>query len=101
MDLEAVKHMLRRESQKLSLLEARLEIYETVLQQVAEVAFNEQRLATNHSSRHDTKVRRAVVTFKQAKMLVDAVLREEIANNKGWSSTFRKSAPGTTHAHAT
>ena len=75
-DLEAVKHMLRRESRKQSLLEARLEIYETVVQPVAEVAFNEQRLATKHNIRNDTKVRRAVVTFKQAKMLVDAVLPE-------------------------
>ena len=40
LDLEAATHVLRRESQKLSLLEARLEIYETVLQQVAQVAFN-------------------------------------------------------------
>ena len=81
-DLEAVKHMLRRESQTLSLLETRLEIYETDLQQVAEVAFNEQRLAANHSSRNDTEVRRAVVTFKQAKMLVEAVLREELIKDK-------------------
>ena len=85
--------MLRREPQKLSLLEARLEIYETVLQQVAQVAFNEQRLATDHSSRNDTKVRRAVVTFKQAKMLVEAVLREEIVKNKRLIVDISKISP--------
>ena len=100
LDLESVKHMLRRESQKLSLLEARLEIYETVLQQVAQVAFNEQRLATNNNN-NDTNVRRAVVTFKQAKMLVDAVLREEIAKNERLIVDSSKSAPGATHANAT
>ena len=74
--------MLRRESQKLSLLEARLEIYDTVLQQVAQVAFNEQRLATDHTSNNDTKVKRAVVTFKQAGLFVHAVSLAEIAKNK-------------------
>ena len=33
-DLTAAKHMLRRESQKLSLLECRLETYTTILEQV-------------------------------------------------------------------
>ena len=80
-DLVAAKHVLRRESQKLSLLECRLEIYTTVLEQVAQVAFNEIRLAADHSNHNDTKVIRAIVTFKQAGMLVDAVSLTEIAKN--------------------
>ena len=81
LDLEAVKHMLRRESQKLSLLDASLEIYAAVLQQVAQFAFNEIRLATDHASNNDTKVKRAIVTFRQAGMLVDAVSLTEIAKD--------------------
>ena len=73
MGLAAAKHVLRRESQKLSWLECRLEIYTTILEQVAQVAFNEIRLATDHTSNNDTKIIRAIVTFKQAGMLVDGV----------------------------
>ena len=51
------------------------------MQQVAQVAFNEIRLATDHASNNDTKVKRAIVTFKQAGMLVDAVSLEDIAKN--------------------
>ena len=101
LDLEAAKHVLRRESQKLSLLDARLEIYDTVLQLVAQVAFNEVRLATDHTSNNDTKVKRAVVTFKQARMLVDAVSLEEIAKRKKLIVDISKISLGTTHDNAT
>ena len=73
--------MLRRESHKLSLLECRLTIYETVLEHVDHIAFNEIRLATDHTSNNDTKAKRAIVTFKQAGMLVDAVSLKHIANS--------------------
>ena len=79
-DLAAGKHVFRRESHKLSLLESRLEIYAAVLQQVAQVAFNEIRLAADHTSKNDTKVIRAIVTFKQAGLLVDGVSLPHIAN---------------------
>jgi len=80
-DLAAAKHVFRRESQKLSLLETRIEIHTTISQQIGQVGFNEVRLATDHSSNNDTKVKRAIVTFKQAGMLVDAVSLEHIANS--------------------
>ena len=73
-DLTAAKHVLRRESQKLSLLECRVEIYSTILDYVAQVPFNEIRLATDHTSRNEPGVIRAIVTFKQARILVDSVL---------------------------
>ena len=92
-DLAAAKHVLRRESQKLSLLDSRLEIYATVLQQVAQVAFNEIRLATDHTSNNDTKVKRAIVTFKQAGMLVDAVSLTEIAKNNKLIVDISKISP--------
>ena len=75
------------------MLDARLEIYETVLQQVAQVAFNEVRLATDHTSNNDTKVKWAVVTCKQARILVDAVLLEEIAKNKKLMVDISKISP--------
>ena len=81
------------ESQKLSLLECRLEIYTTVLEQVAQVAFNEIRLATDHTSNNDTKVKRAIVTFKQAGMLVDAVSLTDIANQKKLIVDISKISP--------
>ena len=80
LDLTAVKQTIRRESQKLSLLECRLEIYNTISDQVAQVAFNEIRLAADHTSKNDTKVIRAIVTFKQAGLLVDGVSLTHIAN---------------------
>ena len=80
LDLAAVKQTLQRESRKLGLLECRLEIYTTILDQVAHVPFNEVRLATDHTSKNDTKVIRAIVTFKQAGLLVDGVSWTHIAN---------------------
>ena len=93
--------MIWRESQKLSLLECRLEIYSTIFEQVPQVAFNEIRLATDHTSNNDTKAKRAIVTFKQAGMLVDAVSLTDIANEKKVIVDMEKSAPGTSHANAT
>ena len=92
-DLAAAKHVLRRESQKLSLLDSRLEIYATVLQQVAQVAFNEIRLATDHTSNNDTKVKRTIVTFRQAGMLVDAVSLTEIAKTNKLIVNISKISP--------
>ena len=92
-DLTAAKNVIRRETQKLSLLDARLEIYATVLHHVAEVAFNEIRLATDHTSKNDTKVKRAIVTFKQAGMLVDAVERKEITRNNKLIVDISKLSP--------
>ena len=101
-DLAATKQVLRREAQKLSLLESRLEIYATVLQQVPQVAFNENRLANDHTSGNDSKVMRAIVTFRQARILVDQVSLTQIAQKKkSLSSTSHKSATGTSWANAT
>ena len=85
--------MLRREHQTLSLLECRLEIHTTILEQVAEVAFNEMRLATDHTSKNDTKVIRAIVTFKQAGMLVDGVSLKHIANENKLIVDISKISP--------
>ena len=74
--------MILQEPHKLSLLDSRLEIYATVLQHVTEVAFNKIQLATDHTSKSEPNVKRAIVTFKQAKMLVDAVSLDEIHKNK-------------------
>ena len=92
-DLAAAKHVLRRESQKLSLLDSRLEIYATVLQQVEQVAFNEIRLATDHTSNNDTKVIRTIVTFKQAGILVDAISPTEITKNNKLIVDISKISP--------
>ena len=63
------------------------------MEQVAQVAFNEIRLATDHTSNNDTKVKRAIVTFKQAGMLVDAVSLTDIANNNKLIVDISKISP--------
>ena len=100
-DVEAATDLLLRESKKLSLLDCRLEIYSTVLEHVSQVAFNEIRLATDHTSNNDTKVKRAIVTFKQAGMLVDAVSLTEVAKNNKLIADISKISLGTTHPNAT
>ena len=85
--------MFLRETQKLNLLECRLEIYTTILEQVPQVPFNEMRLATDHTSDNDTKVKRAIVTFKQAGMLVDAVSLTEVAKNNKLIVDISKISP--------
>ena len=60
------------------MLDSRLDIYTIVLQHVTEVAFNEIQLATDHTSKNKPNVKRAFVTFKQAKMLLGAVSLDEI-----------------------
>ena len=85
--------MLRREAHKLSLLECRLEIYDTVFELVTQVAFNEIRLATDHTSKNDTKVIRAIVTFKQAGLLVDGVSLTHIANENKLIVDISKISP--------
>ena len=57
-------------------------IYDTMREHLKHVGFNEIRLATNHSSNNNTKVRRVIVTFKQASMLVDAISVPLIAKKK-------------------
>ena len=93
MGFKLAEQVLRRESQKLSLLECRLEIYSTVLEHVAQVAFNEIQLATDHTSNNDTKVKRAIVTFKQAGMLVNAVSLTDIANKNKLIVDISKISP--------
>ena len=81
-DLAAATQVILQDSHKLSLLDSRLEIYATVLQHVTEIAFNEMQLATDHTSKNEPNVKRAIVTFKQAKMLVGAVSLDEKHKNK-------------------
>lgn len=76
-DLAAATRVILQESHKLSLPESRLDIYTTVLQHVTEVAFNEIQLATDHTRKNVPNVKHAIVTFNQAKMLVDAISLDE------------------------
>ena len=92
-DITTAKDVLRRESQKLSLLECRLEIYSTIFEQVPQVAFNEIRLATDHTSRNDTNAIRAIVTFRQAGMLVDGVSLTHIADENKLIVDISKLSP--------
>ena len=79
-DLKIAKQTLRRESQKLSLLECRLEIYTTTLEYFRQaIPFNEIRLPSDHASSNEKQVVRAILTFKQAELLVDAVLLPRMA----------------------
>ena len=78
-DFSAIKRVLLRESHKLSFLECRQEMYSSVMAQVQQVAFNEIRLANDHTSNNNTKVKRTRLTFKQAGMLVDKVSLDHIA----------------------
>ena len=73
MDQEIAKQLLQKETRKQSLLESRIEIYDTVMQAVTQVAFNEERLAADHCSGNDKHVRRVILTFKQARMLLGTV----------------------------
>ena len=82
LDLSDTKKLLRQESQKLSLLECRLEIYTTILDHTAQVAFNEIQWATDHTSRNDSKAIRTIVTFKQAALLVQSISLTQILNKE-------------------
>ena len=73
--------MLRREAQTLSLLECRLTIYETVLEHVDHIAFNEIQRANDHTSNNNNKVKRAIMSFQQAAKLVNAISQRDIAEN--------------------
>jgi len=77
-DLAIANNVIRQETRKLNIIDAKLKIHETVLNHVAKVAFNEIRLGTDVPINNDTEVQRAIVTFQQARMLVDAVEREDI-----------------------
>ena len=63
-DEAAEKKDLAAARQTLTLLDSRLDIYTSVLQHVAQAAFNEIRLATDHTSKHVPHVVRMIVTFK-------------------------------------
>ena len=52
-----------------------------ILDQITQVPFNEVRLATDHTSNNEPSVIRAIVTFKHAMMLVDAISRRQIAES--------------------
>ena len=56
-------------------------------------AFNEIRLATDHTSNNDTKVIRTIVTFKQAGILVDAISPTEITKNNKLIVDISKISP--------
>ena len=71
------------------------------LQHVQQIAVNEIRLVADHTSNNDTKVKRAIVTHKQAGMLVDAVSRTDIAKSNKLIADISKPAPGTNHSNAT
>ena len=75
------------------MLDSRLDIYTTVLERVSNVAFNEIRMATDHTSNNDPKVKRAIVTFKQAGMLVDGVSLTQIANKNKLIVDISKISP--------
>ena len=53
MDNEAAKQLVQSETRKLHLLESRMEIYETFLMDLMQVACNEMRLAANRTSRNE------------------------------------------------
>ena len=86
--------MILQESHKLSLLDSRLDVYTLVLQHVTEVAFNEIQLATDHTSKNEPNVKRAIVTFKQAKMLVGAVSLDETPKKKAGPRQFNNAPLG-------
>ena len=71
----------RQESRKLSLLEARLAIYTTVRDHVSEIAFNENRQQADFTSNNDKQTFRAIVTFRQMKMLLDRIIVEELGKS--------------------
>ena len=81
-DLFIISAILRKETRKLHVLEARLTIYRTVLEHVHEqVAFNENRLATDYRSTNDIHSVRIIVTFKQMKKLLAAIDVGELLHN--------------------
>ena len=78
-DVILAKSLIARETHKLLLLECRLEIYDTVCEHSGtQVAFNEERLAADHTSHNDTRAIRAIMTFRRAKMLLRHVSLESI-----------------------
>ena len=93
--------MLRREVQKLSLLDSRVEIYTTVSSHITQVPFNEQRLPADHTSNNDLKAIRAIVTFRQAKMLINAVSLRNIADKGKLLIDLQQITPGTPATTAT
>ena len=71
--------ILRRENRKLQLLQVRLHVYSIVLRDVTQVAFNEMRLAADHTSRNDLRVVRAILTFRQATLLLQHISLQHIS----------------------
>ena len=81
-DAEAAKQLLQNETQKLNLLESRIEIYKTLYNDCSQATCNEMRLAADHTSRNE-KATRAIVTFRQARKLLGSIsLDRLIKDNK-------------------
>ena len=74
-DLEEIQDVLLKETHKLILLESRMEIYATVSEIMPrQVPFNEFRKANDHTSRNDDcRAIRTILTFQQAKILIDKI----------------------------
>ena len=78
-DLFIISGILRTETRKLNVLEQRLTIYNTVWDTVnLQVAFNENRLSSDHRSTNDLHSQRIIVTFKQMKKLLAAIDEGEL-----------------------
>ena len=80
------------------MLEGRVDIYSTVLGYTSQIAFNEMRLAYDHSNKNNNKVIRAIVSFKHAKMLVSAISQEYIIRKKKLVVDISKFV-GRNHSH--
>ena len=100
-DADTAKLIFRRETEKLVLLQCRLEIYRTTKDYIQEVAFNEMRLPTGYFSNNDKTAVRTVLTFDQAKILLNAISFEHLIKKKRSSLTSRKSLPGMSLRSAT
>ena len=58
-----------------------------------EVAFNEFRLSSTHTSRNDPNVQRVIVTSEQAWRLLDAALQTDIAKSRKLIVDMEKISP--------
>ena len=75
-----MRRLLQSEARKLNLMESRLEIYETLLHDMTQVACNEIRLAADPTSRSE-KADTTIVTFRQARMLLNAISLDDLINS--------------------
>jgi len=78
---EAAKQLMQIENKKLNLIEAKLRIYETVLENDSAVSFNDDMtvsfnelwLAAGHNSRNNTNAVRVIISFDQARVLLENI----------------------------